>query len=591
MPTNNADHNVTQNLRSPRVILSVLSSIFSYTARTFPRKIILFLFAKVFEFIFQLVTVGLFAVTVQLKFSENGDLQNTPFSKFLKHPLLDGFFNLPTAAIFALLTVIILFNVFFAFLCRRILTRIAVDVEYHLSSEVMKSAKDLKFSQYMLLNQVFAGFNKLTILRFIQQNTRLVGIVARNLISALFSVLQLAGLFIVFWFFGYKAAPVLLMITFAVAGLSLIWLFRIGIAHSINFPASAAAAGKARADMLSKTLSSGYAATDAIHKDYFENAKIANAIKHYEDRFKIIDIGSFIINLITSAALIILIMSFFGAGNTVNTTLLIAILFIGNIVLRSVQQLSSFFVIIGRLYSQVWEVWAYQAVVSDMEESANVSDALESPEGFISFADSESGDELKAKAGDILALCQHEEIGKIALFKFMSQSSSLSDVHSPLFENMIVADKDYLDGFLEVYPRDVIKSLHDNFETCLSGIDKDEVFDRDSAFTVFAHLTLSEGLVLAPISYLKDLSVSVLGALYSMRNNKLLIFYGRSPDRTLRAYQELIETIILVGNQIRVLPTEEALKLTGEDLRAILNVTHSGGASGDNDLNAVDDLH
>ena len=55
--------------------------------------------------------------------------------------------------------------------------------------------------------------------------------------------------------------------------------------------------------------------------------------------------------------------------------------------------------------------------------------------------------------------------------------------------------------------------------------------------------------------------------------NTTAIFYGRSPDRTLRQYENLITQIVLIGNEIRIIPTSQALKLTGENLRAILNVT------------------
>lgn len=592
MPQSKAKKTSRYNLKSPGVIIKVLASTFHYTVKKFPGKSFVFLMSKTLEFIFQIITVGLFALTVQLKFSETSSGESAPFQQVVSHPTLDYFINMPLMYILTLLTAFIMFSVLFSFICRRILTRIAVDVEYHMSADILKSAQSIQYSQFSLLNQIFPNFQKTTILRLVQQNTRLVGIVARNLISALFSVLQLLTLFILFWFLGYKIVPFLLLLTFAVAGMCLIWLFRIGIAHSVNFPASSAAAGKVRSQMLSRILYMGYPYDENIERDYYGNEKIKTAIKDYEDRFKIIDIGSFIINLITSITLIIIILSFFGGGVVISTTLLIAVVFIGNIVLRSVQQLSSFFVIIGRLYSQIWEAWAYRSVLElKISENADTVGKAIAADSFIVFTDSLTGKPYTVEPGKVVTICQHEEIGKMALFRIIQTASETSDINSGVLKNLTVAARDSLDNILQPLSSEEKESLRKSYDTALAQLPEGEEFENEAAFAIYAYVKLSEGIILIPLDELKHLNAKLAEILFNGGSENLLILYGRSPDRRLREYVDIIDRVILLGNSCRILPTSDALKLTGVELRTILTTT-TPDVSPDQDetLGSVDEL-
>ena len=565
------NQNVVHDLKSSGVILSVLLTIFTSTARRFPKKIIIFLTSKIFEFTLQLITVGLFALIVQLNFS-NGDLASSPVSEKLKHPFFETIFALPTNIIVIVLGVTIILNVLISFLSRRILTRISVDVEYYESLDIIKSVDHLQFSQYKRLLDNFGNFNKVSLLRLIQQNTRLVGIVARNLISAFFSVLQLIGLFIIIGLLGYTSASVLLTLTFFAATVSLILLIRIGIVHSINFPVSTAAAAKVRTNILSKALMLAYPNKKAIEAEYIKNNKISAALKDYEDRFRIIDIGTLIIHLITSAALIILVWSFFSTETTINATFLIAILFIGNIFLRTVQQISSYFIVVGRLYRQVWEVWVYKSTVANkqlLQTSVENRDSKPS----IKLEDNQDATKLTIEAGKMIILCQHEEIGLFALLKIMNKASGLSNTDSSYFKEVVVADHKTIDSYLNKFDDDDVRKLKTTFNKYIEKFLAQDTFNSDIALTIFSYFYFEQSIIFIPIEYLKKINADLLRTFWNPARNTTAIFYGRSPDRTLRQYENLITQIVLIGNEIRIIPTSQALKLTGESLRAILNVT------------------
>jgi len=545
----------------------ILKYFLRYGFKSMPKMILAFFTMKMIDLFTQLMIAVSIVMTIQLKFLE------TPPEKISFLTVIVEKFDFNTLPftledIFVTLFVVfILLNTLTSYACKRILTRISVLSENDFSGNVIASVTEINLPRYRKLSVIFPSFDKQNILKLAQQNTRLVGIVVRNLVSAFFSMLQLAVVFIVLISTGSHVASLIVFVAFVGAFLSLIQLFRIGINHSVNYPESSRHAGLARKALLEKVLSGSQVDQQKeLIEEYNSNTKIQNAMKHYEDRFKILDQGNLAISLLTGIALITLMFSFISFGK-VDSTMAIGLLFIGNLLFRTLQQLSGFFVVIGRLYQQVWEVWKYQTCIAEPLEPVK-SDA----KFLTTIYDSEDTKaSFDIQAGSVLAVCQQRPTDIFSLFQLVETSNIANKATSAELSKVTIADANGLAIFRSKLTKETLSSTNTAFEDIITRLKLDlKPTILDDARLIHSYATCADGITVIDFQHLKDIPPPLLKMILSQPLPGALIFQGRSPLLGLKMQGDNIPTTILAGNQIKILSTKDALSMTGKQLTLIL---------------------
>ncbi len=564
------------NTASPRQAVKVLLYFLRFSVRTFPKKITAFVGIRILEFGTQIIIAAILATMIQVKMSDDIGVSNTVLTDTLEQFGLTAFAQGEMIFGIILLAALLAVNIVMTYVSKRILTRISIETETILSADIIASSADINYAGYKALSGRFEQFDRREIMRMTAQNTRLVGIVNRNLIDALFAGLQLIVVFIALIVLGNNIAPLLILGTFIVGVIGVIWLFRAGINHSVNFPASAVPASASRSNLLTQAFSGNFKGRkEELEARYFRDQKISYSMKQYEGRFKIIDQGNLINNAITGLALIVLMYYLFLYETMINPVTLVAVLLVGNILFRSLQQLFGFFVIIGRLYDQVRKIWVFRNAPRH-ENQNNIVQAI-TPSGaqnlglFPKLIDSDDEKRVyEIKPGSALAMCSQDPMEPFSLFQLLDRIDA-GDSPAAFSTNIIVGGKAFLGGFLSQCEPADISAADERLAAVLKAYrKKPKEAELESARLINSYAALASGIVLIDFKHINLLPNELLKRLLDMPIKGALVFYGRSPLLGLRGLDDIITACILVGSKIKVLSTKEALAMKGEALRAIL---------------------
>lgn len=247
--------------------------------------------------------------------------------------------------------------------------------------------------------------------------------------------------------------------------------------------------------------------------------------------------------------------------------------------------------IIGRLYTQVQEIWSYrQLTFHAPDNAANMAsgpgDAM--PDLFGTIVDSQNAKQSFAMTkGSVFALCQYDTPGVMAMYNFLLRCEFEKDMDYKALSTITVAGLDQLGEFAARQDGDKLDAVQKKFDGIMKRY-KGELKPggKDAAWLVYAYAQLGRGLIVISFDTLALIPDDLLKRLLRVPSEGVLIFYGRSPIPALRGQGDNIKTTILFGSALKVMKTKEALTMTGQALRDILQVqpTASAASSFDADL-------
>lgn len=565
---------------------NILSHLGWYTLTNFRMKVFLYLLFRSAEFLTQLLAAASIAIILQNTISNSDDLGT---SQLLQRLLGGGFsellsnFTIPRFVIF--IAVILLINVIFAYCARRILARVAIRVEDNLAADVVAILRSLKYETYQNLSR-HLNMEQNTLLRMMNQNTRYTGIAARNLLSAFFTGLLLISIFAILYFINAQVMFVTL-ISAVLTIIALIFVFLKGMKHSLDFPRSIPAAVQERRSLLNKALSGNTRYTKNIRVEYLKNEKINYSVSHYEDRFKIIDFGELLTATIT-ALTFALIVYFFGSNTnalgqqSVSPFVVVAVIFIGNLLLQSVKRISTLLISIGRLYDQVREILIFKNLALNSETKINpLTGQLK--KGDLVFSDNVflHNDDLKDLSQfSMFAVCQQEAVNKLGFYKFIENCVITNEKADRFINSALLADAEGFDVYWEHADSSRKQLLEEEFigllHTALGvkSLDKDltgATLLESTAFQLYVYAQLHKGILLIPLSTLKVTPPQLFSAIMENAKTRMNIALGRSPAEGLRGYSDIIPFVIFQGNISASFEVNDACAMPGAELQRLLN--------------------
>lgn len=581
---------------SPSSPVRALRWLFLFTIRKYPRQTTFYYFLEVIALALQFMAMGATALAIQKSMSGSFDLfSNQFFVDTLGADRLSQLQNIGFNQLLFFLAVTLALNAVFSYAASRRLTRIAMLLEQGLSVNVIESMTKLSLRTYRKFS---AGqdFDHRIVIRYIQQNSRLAAIAGRNLVSSLYAGFLLLVVFGVLTVLEPKVAGIA-FVAIIVVGLAMGFVFRLGMVHSAAFPNSVPASTKARMALLDRALLDTKKSNESIESDYLSNTDISDNLRLYEERYKIIDIGGLITTLLISFAFIYII-KFIGdspddLGQALNPGVIVLILFVGNLLWQALRRISGLFVAMGRVYEQVSELWQFNThFIASAQEVAKHSEheskqlTQKSIVGKIKpeYAN-QNGDGLPLRFQGVLAICQQQSIDRLAIFKALDQSVDLPKINESFFDGIIVVDEKLLDQFIDEGESDT--KLRFEF---LSLVDKsaakDQEVDTDNsdAFALFAAMRNVKGPMVVPLEMLASIPAPVFAILHETFKPDFILACGRAPKPGLIGYEEIIDQTLLIGRNVKVVSTKDALEISGPDLQSLLRVSNTG------DFDAFSDL-
>ena len=494
-------------------------------------------------------------------------------------------------------------NVVSAYFARRILSRVSIRIEENLAADVLATIKALKYKTYSSLKANF-DFDQRFVLRLIQQNTRLTGIAGRNLLSAIFTVTLLTLVFTVLFFIDRRTTLVILL-SIVCSSLILVTVFRLGMRHSKAFPESIPAATRARQKFIDVALSGDRVKSKHVRKNYLASNPINISLRHYEDRFKILDLGEVLVALLTAAAFIYIVTLFGnngteGAAPSISPFVIIAIIFIGNLLFQFLRRTSTLLIAIGRLYEQVRELWVFRVVTKS--KLTNTPSTTPTPvDGhfaeYLEHVDIHDDYSNNLETGNILAVCQHTAVNRLGFFKLMNDCLRLDPAYFNYFDDTLVLEQSEFDDYWSrIKPErqawfvnkftNLLQSVSDG-ETPLPTMNSDMLLNSTS-FKLFVYLKQHRGALLVPMIILKEIPPEFFKIMISEAHTKQIILMGRLPAQGLKGYEDVIPAVILNGKIAMTMETASACMLPGAELQKILTPISADVSNSKSDIEVSD---